>query len=305
MIRNGQVILLEDITVDKTLPKYKKEEKPKVHEGDFLNGFDGDGFISSPSSISFSNNTENDSHLEYMEYQYKNAPSFFLKFKIWLFKSLYSSNFDIAKKTPLNIEGLKEFFDSIKESVKELDENEINEILAKYKTVLINAQDNNQIALIEKIKDYAKTLKYELVLSTSKFNKFLTEKDIVDFHNVASVHEKYRTGLCLTYVKNFVKVIPNEVTEAKKEADKLKVFDNYVVLHYDYSGKAVEDTKAEKEKKKDPILFGVISGSKNLYFIGDWIDEYCDLTLDVVIKKLGKEINVLDSETVKKNIERI
>ena len=301
MIRNGQLILLEDIALDKTLPKYKKEEKPKVNEGNFLNGFDGDVNFTVPSRVSSSTDT----HLDYMEYQYTNAPTFFLKFKIWLYKKLYSSNFDITKKLPLNIEGLKEFFDSIKENVKELDENEINEILAKYETVLVNAQDNNQIALIEKIKDYAKTLKYELVLITSKFNKFLTEKDIVDFHNVASVHEKYRTGLCLTYVKNFVKVIPNEVTEAKKEADKLKVFDNYVVLHYDYTGKAVENTKAEKEKKKDPILFGVISGSKNLYFIGDWIDEYCDLTLDVLIKKLGKEVSVLDSQTVKNNIERI
>jgi len=299
-------MLLEDIVIDKSLPKYKKDGKTPVKTGVFLNDFDGDESGSISSNNRFLNaDGDGDKHLEYMLYQYKNAPSFFLKFKIFLFKKLYISNFDITKKIPLNLDGLKEFFTSIKESVKEFNPNEINEILAKYETVLTNAQDNNQIALIEKIKDYAKTLKYELVLSTSKFNKFLTEKDIVDFHNIASVHEKYRTGLCLTYIKNFVKVIPNEVTEIKKEADKLNVFDNYVILHYDYSGKAVEKTKAEKEKEKDPIIFGVISGSKNLYFIGDWVDEYCDLTLDVLIKKLGKEVSILDSETIKKNIEKI
>lgn len=36
-------------------------------------------------------------------------------------------------------------------------------------------------------------------------------------------------------------------------------------------------------KRKDPILFGVIAGSNKLYFIGDWIDEYCDLRFDDVV----------------------
>lgn len=38
-------------------------------------------------------------------------------------------------------------------------------------------------------------------------------------------------------------------------------------------------------KRKDPILFGVIAGSNKLYFIGDWIDEYCDLRFDDVVKQ--------------------
>lgn len=36
-------------------------------------------------------------------------------------------------------------------------------------------------------------------------------------------------------------------------------------------------------------MFGVINGSKKLYYVADWIDEYCDLTLDKVIEILGKE----------------
>ena len=108
----------------------------------------------------------------------------------------------------------------------------------------------------------------------------------------------------MTYIKNFIKVIPEDVTEAKQEADMLKIFDNYVILHYDYDGKAVDDTKAEKEKKKDPVLFGLIKGSTNMYYIGDWIDDYCDLTLDVIIKTIGKE-SKLDKETIIKNIDKV
>ena len=190
-------------------------------------------------------------------------------------------------------------------NVSELDKSNIDEVLLKYNTVLKNAESNNQIAFIEKVKDYANILKYELLLCTSKFNKYLTEEDVVKFYNIASKHEKYKTALCLTYTKNFVKIIPDDVTKLRLEADELKVFDNYVIMHYDYSGKSVEETKEEKEKKKDPILFGVINGSNKLYYIGDWIDQYCDLTMEVIIKTLGKESDILDVNKLKSDIDKI
>ena len=49
--------------------------------------------------------------------------------------------------------------------------------------------------------------------------------------------------------------------------------------------KMLADKGEEMKKRKDPILFGVIAGSNKLYFIGDWIDEYCDLRFDDVVKQ--------------------
>jgi hypothetical protein len=46
---------------------------------------------------------------------------------------------------------------------------------------------------------------------------------------------------------------------------------------------------AEAERRKDPILFGVIRGSRKLYYLGSWEDEYCDLTLDKFIEQFGEE----------------
>ena len=34
----------------------------------------------------------------------------------------------------------------------------------------------------------------------------------------------------------------------------------------------------------------MIKNSNKLYFIGDWIDEYCDLTFDKIIDTMGKEL---------------
>lgn len=294
MITNGKINILEDIIVDYNLPKHQKNNEITINDGISLSSF----INTTPSSY--------DSTLDHLDYLNEIRPSLYLKFKRWIYKKLYLRNKEIGNKKILTPEDLKLFFSSVKENVCEIDQINIDEVLAKYELTLKNAEYNNQIALVERIKDFAEILKYELLLSTTKFNKFIKEESIVKFYNKVSVHQKYKTNLCLTYIKNFVKIIPEEITSLKKEADELKIFDNYLILHYDYSGKAVNETKAEKEKRKDPILFGVIKNSTNLYYIGDWVDDYCDLTLDVIIKKIGeKSVEEIDSISLMNKIDKI
>lgn len=294
MVNKGKIDLLDSIIIDSNLPKHIKPKK----EG---NGFSFDGVnetwgnVSNPSILSTRTEVS-----DYLEYIIQNNPSWLNKFRLWAYKKLILKVINPAyvdKK--FTVEDLQTFFDSLKGGLSELDAKGITDVLESYNLLISSATDNNQIALKEKIVDYINVLKGEIILTTSKFNKFLTEENVVKFYNVASKHEKYKTNLKLTYIKNFVKVIPQEICELKKQADELKVFDNYVVMHYDYDGKATEDTKAEKAKKKDPILFGLIQNSRKLYYIGDWIDDYCDLTLDVIIKKLGKKNNPVTTVTSK------
>lgn len=296
MIKNGKLSILEDIQIDETLPKHLKANNNNEEQNGSISISNGNGFIRN-----FSNNDRTDISLEYLEFQYSATHSPYLKFKIWLYKKMYGRVFEIKKektKKKITVLELKMFFDNLKNNVSELNITNINEIISKYDTVLSNAKYNKQIALVERLEDYIEILKYELILTTSDFNKFLDEKDIITFYEKASKHEKYNTNLCLTYVENFIKIIPNEITELKIKADELKVFDNYLILHYDYDGKSVDDTKAEKERKKDPILFGVIKNSKRLYYIGDWIDNYCDLTLDVLIKTIGIDEKELNQQSI-------
>lgn len=292
MVSQNKITLLEDIMVDYNLPKYIKEKEITETENEVNNGIFREGTrISAPASawgaFNFSDpDTEKKRVLQSLEFESNFKGSLKSKLRVWFYK-----NFIMGRSKPLDITfvDLEAFFESIKTSVKNIDKKSIDEILEKYIVTLDNAQDNHQTALVERIMGFVEILRTELILSESKFNKYLTEQDVVKFYNLASVHGKYKTNLCLTYIKNFVKIIPEDVTALKKEADALKIFDNYVVLHYDYSGDAVAETKEEEEKRKDPVLFGVIKGSKNLYYIGDWVDDYCDLTLDVIIKKLGKK----------------
>lgn len=144
------------------------------------------------------------------------------------------------------------------------------------------AKENGQTALYEEIVKNEQRLKSEAVLSTAGFKYYLPEELVIEFA------DKCERGLLLTWMENFTRTIPTEVIEKKILADKLKIFDNYVVLHFDPNGKSTKLTEAEVRKKKDPILFGVFRDSRRVYFIGDWKDEFCDLTFDEVVEKLGK-----------------
>jgi hypothetical protein len=94
-------------------------------------------------------------------------------------------------------------------------------------------------------------------------------------------------GIKLDYIKNFTRPLPQEVVLKIERVNQLEVFDNYVVLYYDPDGKIYKETAREEAKRRDPIVFGVIAGSTKLYYIADWVDEYCDLTLEKFIDAIG------------------
>ena len=66
------------------------------------------------------------------------------------------------------------------------------------------------------------------------------------------------------------------------------------VIFTDYTGMTERQIKREA-REKDPILFGTFqdlsTGSivERFYFIGDWVDEYCDLTLDKLVTEYKVE----------------
>lgn len=176
-----------------------------------------------------------------------------------------------------------EFFSNVKNLSKDGGNVYVNRI-ANYLKALSDAENVGQTALAEHLKRNLILNKYESVLYAAGYYHVVTEEQVVQF---ASKTEK---GLALDYIENFIRPIPKEVIAAKNEADKLEVFDNYVVLHYDPDNTGVAKTEAEKEeelrKKADPILFGVIADSKKLYYITDWIDSKCDLTLEEFVDTL-------------------
>ena len=172
--------------------------------------------------------------------------------------------------------------------------------VSKYLTALHNATNIGQTALQEELIRGLITNRYESVLYAEGCYYAVTEEQVAKF---ASQCEK---GLKLSYLKNFSRPIPQEVIDKIAKMNELEVFDNYVILYYDPEGTVYKETAREEAKRRDPIIFGVIAGSKKLYYVADWIDEYCDLTLDAFVDSLGieKEDLHFDAEEIKKAKEQ-
>lgn len=173
-----------------------------------------------------------------------------------------------------------QFFAQIKTSLEDIEV--ITPYATAYERAIKKAQDAGQTALLEKLEDNLVVARAEALLSAKGYRKYVREETVVDFVQQAAIKP-----LRLDWIKHFTRPLPPEVAERLAAVRELKVFDNYVVLHYDPNKKSAELTRAEIAAKKDPILFGVIRGSTKLYYVTDWIDEHCDLTLSEIILKMG------------------
>lgn len=193
-----------------------------------------------------------------------------------------SPNFEVIESNTEVTITVEEFFSSIKNSTEEIVL--VKERIDSYVAVLDHLKKTGQVALYERTKREVECHRAETQLYAIGMTKMITEANVVKF--AAESDRKLK----LDYISNFVRSIPEKVVNQKMKADENLIFDNYVIMHYDPDDKGTGLTEAEKIKKKDPILFGMIAGRRNLYYVGDWIDEYCDLTFDKLIDKLGKDV---------------
>jgi len=190
-----------------------------------------------------------------------------------------------SPKTQIPTLTVEDFFKSIKNDSKELAK--IEKRSENYIKAIKEAKQFGQIALFEKLENMLKVVRQETQLYALGLKQIITEEQVVAFY------KESEKGIRLDWIKNFTRPIPNNFLKIKKKIDDIGIFDNYAIMHYDPDTKSfsetIEEKKEKERKKRDPILFGLIKDSRKLYFIGDWKDEYCDLTLEEFIDKFGKK----------------
>ena len=194
-------------------------------------------------------------------------------------KSLFKKKESEVKEDEKYMDALQ-FFSMVKASSKESVAT-YRDRVSDYLKSMHNAVTTGQIALVEDLLRGLVTNKYESVLFAEGLYYVVNEQQMVSFVR------QCEKGIKLEYVKNFTRPMPQDVVDKIAKINQLEVFDNYVVLYYDPDGKIYKETAKEEAKRKDPIIFGVIAGSNKLYYVADWIDEYCDLTLEAFIDAIG------------------
>ena len=157
---------------------------------------------------------------------------------------------------------------------------------AKYKA-------SNQIASLKKLVYLIGTIEKEKELLSLGITQYLYRDDIQFYLNQSAAK---RTPVCLQELTNYEREIPDDIV--KKIASCKHLFGNSIyVIFTDYTGKVSEKAEAVK-RATDPIVFGTFEDRENnvasdkCYVIGDWEDEYCDLTLSKLIaqnRQYGRE----------------
>ena len=165
---------------------------------------------------------------------------------------------------------------------------------------LVNTVENQlnvsgQYEIAEKVNGIRGVLEAELALVSSGHLKYISEDQIIKFMLISE------RGMRLEYLRYYANILPSEVAKRKILSDGLLVFDNYCVLYYDGGApkfsliqEVIDDQ--ERIKRRDPILFGMIKGSRKLYYVTDWVTDDDDLTLEKLETVIGEKARDLSHD---------
>ena len=179
-----------------------------------------------------------------------------------------------------------EYFERLKELKNQNTEESLDNFydaalaqLAKYKLF-------RQKRMIRKLMFIVDCVPKERQLLELGINTFIYKEDIEDYIN--NVENKV---VKLIEMENYPRDIPEEFADTITKT--IEIFDEFYVLFTDYTGKE-EKRVAKERREKDPILFGVFKNNSQMndrfYYLGDWVDEYCDLTLEKLLAEAGDDI---------------
>ena len=174
-----------------------------------------------------------------------------------------------------------QYFDYLKNAKNDITTEALKESYSVFLKLAEKYTKLGQKESLKKLCFLADTLKKEEKLIELGITTYIYKDVIEDYiENVADKTVK------IIELSRYMREVPDELVETIEKSKDL--FDEFYVVFTDYTGK--EERKIEKERRdKDPILFGVFKNNSNVadrfYFLGDWIDEYCDLTLDKMVEQ--------------------
>ena len=189
------------------------------------------------------------------------------------------------------------YFNYVKELKNKVDETEYAIIIDNALTMLEKTKITGQTEMAKKLAHQVELAMREVNAAKEGFDIFVFRKDIETF--IDKVEKK---AIKIIELSRYTRDIPDEKLDVITKAR--EIFDELYIVYTDYS---LKDTKkvAKSRRDKDPIVFGAFfdktSDKKDsiyvedrMFFIADWVEDKCDLTLEEMVRKtddkLGKNI---------------
>ena len=190
-----------------------------------------------------------------------------------------------------------EYFKDMKEKVQTMDD---EKLVKAYQNAIYLAERYNKTGQkkgLRKLKFHIESIVREKKVLDAGINKFVYESDITEY-----IKEVANKQVVILDLASFERNLPDEIVEALEKV--MDLFDEFYIVCTDYTGELAKKVQQER-REKDPILFGAfLDRDKNainerFYYIGDWIDEYCDLTLDKMVAEMkdAKDKDILNTIT--------
>lgn len=189
-----------------------------------------------------------------------------------------------------------QYFEEVKSRKSKITDRELARIYDNCLELIEKAKRTGQKNQIKRCLFHLDTIEKERELVKLGIDTFIYKDDITFFmKQVAKDHVK------IIEVENYEREIPDEIVDViEKVRDK---FSQLYIVFTDYSEDLTK--KVISKRDKDPILFGVFKNSEaksvidRFYYLGDWVDEYCDLTLDKMLAETERVGNRKIAHTIK------
>lgn len=211
-------------------------------------------------------------------------------------------------KTTDNVESQltpQQYFEQVKERKHNITDEELVKVYDNCLELLNKYKITGQKKGMQKLMFHLECIEKEREIVKMGINTFIYRDDIEEYIDTVA-----KDTVKIIELENYEREIPDEIVEVIA-ATKDK-FDQLYVVFTDYTGKV--ERQIEKERRdKDPILFGTFQNQSNrtvidrFYYLGDWEDEYCDLTLDKMVnetEKAGKR-NIVKTISTPSDIEEL
>ena len=211
-------------------------------------------------------------------------------------------------KTTNNVESQltpQQYFEQVKERKHNITDEELVKVYDNCLELLNKYKITGQKKGMRKLMFHLECIEKEREIVKMGINTFIYRDDIEEYIDTVA-----KDTVKIIELENYEREIPDEIVEVIA-ATKDK-FDQLYVVFTDYTGKV--ERQIEKERRdKDPILFGTFQNQSNrtvidrFYYLGDWEDEYCDLTLDKMVnetEKAGKR-NIVKTISTPSDIEEL
>ena len=185
-----------------------------------------------------------------------------------------------------------EYFQSVKDRIQEMNDEKLSKVYANAIHLADLYNQTGQKKGLRKLIFHIESIMKEKKVIDAGITKFVYRDDIEEY-----IDKVANKQVVILDIASYERVIPEEVANAMIKVKDL--FDEFYIVCTDYNGKLSKQVQKER-REKDPILFGAFLDrdkqaiNERFYYIGDWVDEYCDLTLDKMVAEMqeanGKDI---------------